>query len=88
MTGPPRTHPDEWEDGPPPAFEDAGDAGDVEMVSADVSCENCVHADVCQLFSAARRNVQQYEQDRQAESPVPPGVLAVRCDLFEFADDD
>ena len=60
------------------------DSGDLRVVGADVSCENCVHAPVCTLLAGIRPMLQSWSSGASDDAQPPMEItdLAVICDEF------
>lgn len=56
---------------------------DVRIVSSDVSCEACVHKDVCGVYWGIAPMFQQWAERTEGEAPFDLDDMAVICRYYD-----
>lgn len=80
----------EFSDDRPPRPNDTPEETDLEegtrLISADVSCENCAHKNVCAVYKGIAPMFEQW-QASEGEVPFDLNELAVICNYYSETDD-
>jgi len=61
---------------------------EVALLDTSVSCEDCVHRDVCIVYAAIAPQLADEQWDAPGDPPISPEELAIICAAYEPADSD